>query len=134
MRDAKRAGEFIQPLEIRRIRHRDVQTFFVALQRQKLMTHHQIDRNLIEECVVDRRFLIGGQQIRRTAADNDAPVPSPRAPRVARGPVLGRSLVLDRGVRNYGSLRGESGCIRFSILLHVEYSEQSSFRLLSDDR
>ena len=56
MRVRKRAGKFIQPIQIGRVGHRDVQSLFIALERQKLMAHHQIDRNLIEERVINRRF------------------------------------------------------------------------------
>src|SRR5262249_38219660 len=60
---AQRAREFVQALEISWIRHRDVQTFLISLQRYELMPHHQVDWNLSEEFVVNRRFLVRWQQI-----------------------------------------------------------------------
>ena len=60
---SQRARKLVQPLEVGRIRHRDVQAFLIALERHKLMPHHQIDRDFSKQFVVDRRFAIGRQQI-----------------------------------------------------------------------
>ena len=50
----QRAGEFVQPIQIRRIGHRDVQLSVLAPQRHELVAHHQIDRNFVQKRVIDR--------------------------------------------------------------------------------
>ena len=44
MRAFQRTREFVKTFQIARVRHRDVQPFFIALERQKLVAHHQVDR------------------------------------------------------------------------------------------
>ena len=69
----ERVRKFVQPLEIGWIRHRDVQTFLIAFQRHKLVSHHQVDRDLGEEFVVDWRLVIRRQKIdkRQTIAPRE---------------------------------------------------------------
>ena len=50
----QRAGKLIQTLQIGRIRQGQVQAPSVSLKREKLVTDHQINRDLIEESVIDR--------------------------------------------------------------------------------
>ena len=55
--------ELVQPIEIRRIGHRDVQISVLAPQRHELISHHQIDRNFAQKRIIDRRLAVLRQQI-----------------------------------------------------------------------
>jgi len=61
MRARKAPATSSDALEVSGIRQRNVQTFFVAPQRQKLISHHQVNRYLIEDRIVDRRILVSRQ-------------------------------------------------------------------------
>ena len=72
---AQRIGKIVQAIEIGRIGHRDVQLPVLAPQRHELIADHQLDRNLAQQRIVDRRLSLLRQQIdvRQTIAARQFP-------------------------------------------------------------
>ncbi len=99
------AAEFVDAIEIGRVRHREVQSFFVALERQKLVTHHQVDRNLVKEFVVNRRFTFARQQFDKAQTVTTR--------EFARGAHLGRLVIVAAAVQRRSRARVLSNLFHF---------------------